>query len=176
MADDVTVDGGDGAIQEIMAEANKNYDNVSLESLVLLVNTERLNSLRKQANKELADLKKRQDQVTFLHNVLKKINVETSANGEFDSSKDGDFQQLLSKAKEMGVNIQDGKTKYTKDERDRLVDNIRMTVDDLNVLNDMQLQTINRLTNERYESYQLARATLKPLHEAKMQSSRGISK
>lgn len=176
MSGDIDPPSGDEAVNEVIAASNGDSENLSLETLILLINTHRLKDLRTEINKEFAELKQRQDKVTFLHNLLKKINNDTSATGELDYSKDQELKDLIVKAKDMGVEIPQDKHKYTKEERERLVDNIRMTIEDYNVSNDMQLQAINRLTNERYESYQLARSILKPLHEAKMQSVRGISK
>jgi hypothetical protein len=39
----------------------------------------------------------------------------------------------------------------------------------------MQIQTISRFTNERYETYQMARSILRPLHEDKQRKAREIS-
>lgn len=162
-------------INEILANpAVSDPKNLSLEALVLLINTERLHHLHNKTHKEFTELKERQANVSRLHQLLKKINNNTTDNGEFDCSNHAELKELLSKAKELGIEIKDGKFKFTKGERDRLVENIRMTIEDLNVMNDMQLQTINRLTNERYESYQMARSILKPLHETKMQMAKGM--
>lgn len=163
-----------GNVLEELVDKKVSNSGISLETLTLLINTERLKSLHDKTKKEFTELKERQNQVSKLHKVLKKINAETSTAGEFDCSSNEELKKLLVEAKDLGVDLKTDKFKYTKDERDRLVENLRMTIDDLNVKNDMQLQTVNRLTNERYESYQLARAILKPLHEAKMQSVRGI--
>ena len=111
--------------------------------------------------------------MSFLHKLIKTINTATS-NGEFDCSNNEDCKKLLRQAKEYGVDINEGKFKYNSDERERLIENIRMSADDYNVLNDMQLQTITRLTNERYESYQLARSIMKPLHDDKVNKARAI--
>jgi hypothetical protein len=165
-------------IQENVLEkvaANKKIPTgISLETLVLLVNTERLKSVHNKTETEFKELKTRQEHVSKLHKLLKKINAETTSTGEFDCTSHAEIKKLISEAKDLGVDLKTDKLKYNKDERDRLVENIRMTIDDFNVKNDMQLQAVNRLTNERYESYQLARAILKPLHEAKMQSARGF--
>lgn len=147
---------------------------LSLEALILLINTERLHTLESTIRKEFDELKPRQDQVAFLHKLLKAVNSSTDDKGGFDWSKNEELQTLLGKAREMGVDIPEGKMKFTKDERERLIDNVKMTVEDLNVQNDMQLQNITRLNNERYESYQLARATMKPLHDSKIQSARSL--
>ena len=174
MAEDPTPPIESDVVSEILTDSNNRTSDMSLESLVLLINTERLKYLHQKTHKEFTELKQRQDQVRSLHNLLKKINNATDANGVLDLSNNQELQQLIKDAKELGVETIDGKTSYTKEERDRLVDNIRVTSDDLNVLNDMQLQTINRLTNERYESYQMARSILKPLHDAKMRAIKGI--
>lgn len=147
---------------------------LSIESIVLLINTERLRYLENKITSEFLELKRRQDEVTYLHKLIKSINTATN-NDEFDCSNNAELQQMLKKAKEYGVDLNEDKFTYNKDERDRLIENIRLTAEDMNVLNDMQLQTITRLTTERYESYQLARSIMKPLHEDKVNKARAMS-
>lgn len=173
MADDTTVN--DVLTNAISAlTSDETSGDMTLESVALLINAERLNYLENKIKHQFIELKARQDQVAFLHKLIKTINVATE-NGSFDCSKNPDLQQLLSRAKEHGVDIKDGKFSYNSDERERLIDNIRMTADDYNVLNDMQLQTVTRLTNERYESYQLARSIMKPLHDDKTNKARAMA-
>lgn len=168
------------AVSDVISDAvndvadNSKSSGMTLESMALLINTERLKRLENKITNEFVELKKRQDQVALLHKLIKTINLATT-NDEFDCSKHQELKDLLVKAKEAGVEITDGKHKYNKEERDRLIENIRMTSDDYNVLNDMQLQTITRLTTERYESYQLARSIMKPLHEDKVNKARAIA-
>ena len=166
-------------VNQILTEATdalppNDPSQLSLESLVLLINTERLRTLENKITKEFVELKKRQDEVTFLHKLIKTINTATT-NEEFDCSQNPDLQNLLAKAKEYGVDLKEGKHHYSKEERERLIENIRLTVEDNNVLNDMQLQTITRLTTERYESYQLARSIMKPIHEDKVNKARSAA-
>lgn len=149
-------------------------NHLSLESLALLINTDRLKFLENKITSEFLELKKRQDQVNFLHKLIKTINIAT-VKDELDFTNNQEIKDLIKIAKEYGVEIKDGKFKYTKDERDRLIENIRITSDDFNVLNDMQLQSITRLTNERYESYQLARSIMKPLHDDKINKTRAMA-
>jgi hypothetical protein len=148
-------------------------DNLSLEALVLLLHTQRLKNLEDKSMNEFTELKKRQAQVRRLHELMKAINSNTNNNGEFSFSSD-EIKQLVKEAKELGVAVDEGKTQYNKDERDRLMENVRMTIDDLNVQNEMQLQTINRLTNERYESYQMVRSTMKPIDDVKQRIAREV--
>ena len=161
--------------QAIKKSAQENPNSYSLETLALLINADRLKYLENKVLNEFVELKKRQDKVTFLHKLIKTINTATNQKGEFDCSDNADMKALLEKAKDYGVELKDGKFKYTKDEKERLIENVRMTIDDYNVLNDMQLQTITRLTNERYESYQMARSIMKPLHDDKINKARAIA-
>lgn len=168
-------------VEDILIRAVENADgegpdpnNLSLDALILLINAERLKLLQEKTNAEFSELKKRQEKVAELHKILKAINAATNSKGELDISKNPELKEMLKKAKELGVDVKDDKTSYNKDQRDRLVENIRMTVEDLNVQNDMQLQTISRLTNERYESYQMARSILKPLNDAKTSHAKAM--
>jgi len=144
----------------------------SLETLVLLINTERLKHLQEKTESEFSSLKERQETVAKLHNTLKAINAATDTKGQLTVNEE--IKKQIQTAKELGVEIDGDKRAYNRDERERLVENIRMTIDDLSVQNDMQLQTISRLTNERFESYQMARSILKPLHDAKTSLARAV--
>lgn len=165
-------------VNELLSQAvqgtSKADSNLSLEALVLLINSERLKRLENKITTEFLELKKRQDEVHFLHKLIKTINTATT-NEELDCTNNEEIKKLLPKAKEYGVDLKEDKLKYNKDELERLIENIRITADDSNVLNDMQLQTITRLTTERYESYQLARSIMKPIHEDKINKARAIA-
>ena len=147
----------------------------SLETLTYLICKQRVNDLENKMRSEFKDLKTRQSQVKFLHQLLKGINLSTDNKGNFDCTGNEDLLKMFGEAKEMGIEVDQGKLKYNREERERLVDNIRMTCDDLNIQNEMQLQTITRLTNERYESFQLAKSIMKPLHDDKVNKARAIS-
>jgi hypothetical protein len=176
MSDNSSTDSVTDTIVENIKKMSSDVDakHLSLESLSLLINAERLKHLEKKLTDEFLELKKRQDEVAYLHKLIKTINVATTK-GEFDCSNNEELKNLLNKSKAYGVDIKEGKYKYSKEERDRLIENIRMTIEDNNVLNDMQLQTATRLTNERYESYQMARSIMKPLHEDKVNKTRAMS-
>lgn len=159
-------------IKDVASPGDPN--NLSLEALALLINTDRLKFLENKITNEFVELKKRQDKVNFLHKLIKTINIAT-VKDELDFSNNQEIKDFIKTAQEYGVEIKEGKFKYNKEERDRLIENIRITAEDFNVLNDMQLQSITRLTNERYESYQLARSIMKPLHDDKTNKARAIA-
>lgn len=175
MSDNNTQKIDNNVVDEILTDNQGNLNKLSLETLILLINTERLKHLHEKTHNEFTELKERQSQVRTLHNLIKKVNASASPTGELDVTDNEELKEALKASIDLGVEVDADKLTYTKEERDRLIDNIRMTTDDLNVINDMQLQTINRLTNERYESYQMARSILKPLHEAKMRAIKGIA-
>jgi hypothetical protein len=147
---------------------------LSIESVTLLVCTEKVTSLEEATRKELKELRERQELVKFLHRLIKILNLCTDSKGNCDLSEVPELAELLEEAKNLGVDIDPSKTTYTKDERDRLIENVKITVDDYNIQNEMQLQKITRLTNERYEIYQMARSILKPLHDAKINKARAL--
>lgn len=161
-----------GAVKNVNSSVDPN--NLSIEALALLINTDRLKHLEKKITSEFVELKKRQDQVSYLHKLIKTINIAT-VKDELDFTNNQEIKDLIKTAQEYGVEIKDGKFKYNKEERERLIENIRITAEDYNVLNDMQLQTITRFTNERYESYQLARSIMKPLHDDKTNKARAVA-
>jgi hypothetical protein len=169
-------------VSEIVNEAvraveklGKDPKDMSLEALVLLLTTERLHKLEKDSRVQLDELRTRQQKVSFLHKMMKTVNSATNSTGEFDMTPYPDMQDMLKKAKELGVDLDETKFQYNNEERERLLENLRVTVDDYNVQNEMQLQMITRLTNERYEAYQMARSILKPLHDDKINKARAIS-
>lgn len=159
----------------------KDPKEMELEQLVFLLLTQRLKELQQKSTDEFKELKKRQDEVVQMHKVLKAINSNTNENSELNYDLNSDLTNQLKEAREkLGIDIQtgtvkDGKMTYTKDQRERLIDNIRMSIDDHNTKNDMQMQTVTRLINERYESYQMARAILKPIHDDKMNKAKAIA-
>lgn len=157
-------------------DANDPIDpnNLSIEALILLINTERIKNLQETTTKKFEELSKKQKEVAELHKILKAINAATKEKGELNLKGNAELKTLLERAKELGVDLDSGKESYNTLERERLVENIRTTVEDLNVENDMMLQEISRLNNERYESYQMARTILKPLYDAKMSHVRGM--
>ncbi len=172
-------------VSEIVSPFRTKQEGPSLEELIKLLNTERLNYLRDMTTDKIKSLQEMQERVELLQALLQKINALTDKDGKVDFSKDTSkgmavdpkdptIGELLDKAKELGVKWDKDSTKLTRDEKDQLVSNIRMTIDNFNVKNDMALQEITRLTNERYESYQIARSILKPLDDAKKSMARAM--
>lgn len=164
----------DGA-QDVQAAEPGKFKHEKIEELVFLLLTTRLNALKDEITTEFKSLKERQDNVAELHKTLQALKSNKDDKGEIDFTNNDELKALIKRAKELGVNVKEDKTHYTKEQLNDLIENVRMSVEDLNVQNDMQLQKVTRLTNERYESFQLARAIMKPLHDDKLNKARAMS-
>lgn len=152
-----------------------NDNNLTLEQLIVLINLERVRSLETKSKTELQALKERYGDTRALNDLRKAINNSLTANSNIDCTKNPEIQKMLDKAKTLGVPVIEGKTLYTKEEADRLLDNIKMTIDDLNIQNDLQMQQVSRLQNEHHDSFQLAMSIIRPVHGAKTSMVRGIN-
>ena len=166
----------DLALKAVQTKEAPEEDNLELENLTLSILTSFADDIQEKSKAEMDELKERQKDVRFLHNLLKLVNTASNEEGDLDISDNQEIKDLLAQAQELGVEVDLNKTTYNKDERNRLIENIKMTCEDLNMQNDMQMQTINRLTNERYELYQMAKSIIKTLHDAMMGHVRGIGK
>lgn len=169
------IDKTSDAVSQVRKLSETNPEDMSLEAMVLLLTTDYVRELESKMRNEFKELKSRQDKVRFLHKLIKAINKSTDDKGKIDWSDDEELKELLDLAREMGVEIPEDQYKFKEAEKNRLLENLRMTVDDLNVENDLQLQTITRLTNERYEAFQMARSIMKPLHEDKVNKARKLA-
>ncbi|MCB1135457.1 MAG: hypothetical protein KDK78_04225 [Chlamydiia bacterium] len=176
MTDEIDVDGvNDCADIELLDVDESAEGELGLEELTLLMTTQHVTDLEDKIKKEFEELKERQAQVRYLHKLLKLINAQGDGKNGFDANKDPELRQLLDQAEVLGIELPSKRYIFDASERQRLVENIRMTCEDLNMQNELQMQTITRLTNERYETHQMARAIQRPLHEAKVNKARGIA-
>lgn len=162
-------------LHDKIAELNAILDNPKseLEVWVHALNLLKIHQLEGDSKRLLEELKERQQRVADLHDLLKKLNSITDNEGRIDFSAHPEAKQLVDKYKG-AIGWEKNQNKLSRDEKDQLINNIRMTVDDLGVNNDMQLQEVTRLTNERYECYQMARAILKPLDDLKKNMAKGV--
>jgi hypothetical protein len=64
---------------------------------------------------------------------------------------------------------------YNRDERDALVSALDMACKDLNLQNDLQMQDLNRVYQDRLEVLQMARSIMKNLHDDKVHKARSAN-
>lgn len=162
---------------ERIGEPQSSTENLSLQDMIYLVNTQLVDQIETKLRKEFTEVQERNGKVRHLHNLLKAINAATDSKGNLDISQSPELQAMIKEANELyGLNIPADKTKFNGQERERLVENIRTTCDDLNVQSDLQLQTISRLNSERQEAYQIARSMMKAIHDDIMHKAQAMSR
>jgi len=152
-----------------------NCENENLETAITLFCIDQEEKCETEMKEKSKELQERQLKVKYLNDLLQIINNSLDEEGSLDLESKDDLQDMLKEAKEIGVDISD-KTYFTEQEKDRLIENIRITCDGFNVENNMQIQDIQKLTTHRYEIFQLAKSIIKTLHEAKLNYARGMAK
>jgi len=74
------------------------------------------------------------------------------------------------------ANVYGNKDWYGKEERERLVENIRMAHEDLTSLNNQQMQKVNRMNNERHETLLMAKMLAKMLNDDILNKARSLAR
>lgn len=189
----------DDVIGTEVAAAIELSQELNVEQLTHLLILSKVDKLKTDFAGKGRELKERQDKVRWIHDLMqslnKRVNKETGEldlthkkidekTGELKSGHTAEGDEELQALLHLRARLKDAKDKgyeikvqgkYDKDERERMLENLKMSCDDLNLQNDMQLQDLNQLMNERYEVYQMARAIMKPLHDDKVHKARSIS-
>ena len=162
------------AVQKGNDVGDEDMTDWELEKSLFYVHALRLDHLAGVTQDEIEALTEGQDKVAKLHDIIARINAITDKDGKINVEKDSELQKLLEEAKEMGVKLSKTEGEFTDKEKERVVENIRFFIEDLNTKNDMKLQGLTRLTNEKYEMYNLTRMCLKVLDEDKKNKARAI--
>lgn len=146
-------------------------------NLLKEVRTILYDSLQLLENKTMAELEvlhKRHADVEQLQELRQLINDCRNSKGEIDFKNNPRGVELLQKAKQLGVKFDDKKVSFSKEQTENLVDAIETKIGNLNLEYELQMQTVTRLTNLRYEFIQLARLIEKRIDELMTKLARGI--
>lgn len=170
------------SIEEIFAEEidkTEDKENVkpsySLETLALLVNKQRVDQLEEKLRTQFKDLKKRQEEIKALQSLVRTLNAATDENETLDLDKSAEAKELYEVVgKRFDLKLPE-KTKFNGPARERMIENIKMAIDERNLENDLLMNTIQQLNSERNESFQLANKIIKTLHDAKMRQTQALS-
>lgn len=214
---------------ESVSQATESQD-ANLDAMICLRTIDTLADVDNSTKTEFMQLKRRQDNIRLLHQLMKAINKATDNKSTVDLTKNpelkacfeqintsvakfiADSEALLRKSEETQnkaltlenegkkeeaedlreraaslkedalelkevakiLTIDKEKTFFSKDERERILENARTTCGDLNVRNDLQMQTIQRLTNNRHELLHYARTIQKTVQDTLMRISQRI--
>lgn len=107
-------------------------------------------------------IKKRTDDIETLTNLAGKINSES---GKIDWSKDEEMKKLVERARELGVDIPEGKYTWTEDEKKLLKENIQMRKDNFEKITQLERTDMQRYLQEATHCHQARSNILKLLKE-----------
>jgi hypothetical protein len=106
------------------------------------------------------EISQRQDRVKLIHEILQSINKLSDENG-LDISKQPELTAKLKVAKELGIDLDEGKKKFTTQERDFLKESLHMAAEDFNNENRVQTQKMQVLIQESDRWLMLANSMIK---------------
>jgi hypothetical protein len=112
------------------------------------------------------ELQARQKKVRDINAAMRAVNAIDQ--GELDLTNRPELIEHLQKAKDLGADIRTDKLKYTREERDRLLENMRTTNEEYTMQNEMQSQEISRMTSQYYEALSWARSVKKAENDMNM--------
>lgn len=119
-----------------------------------------------QAEAEAHDLylriKERTDNIDILTLLISKVNA---TKGDIDWSENEEMKLLLSKARSLGVEIPEGKEKWTEEEKKLFKENIQMRKDSMEKLTQLERTDMQRYLQEASQCHQARSNILKLLKE-----------
>lgn len=107
-------------------------------------------------------VKERTDGIDHLTLLISKINSEK---GAIDWSKNDEMKQIVEKARALGVDIPEGKLKWTEDEKKLFKENIQMRKDSMEKLTQLERTDMQRFLQEASQCHQARSNILKLLKE-----------
>lgn len=121
-----------------------------------------------------AEVSQRQEKMKLINDIIAEINTLTDEQHALDITNDVVLQEKLRVAKELGVKIPEGQTKFTPMQRDRLIENLHIASDGWNNENKTQTQKMQIHMNELDRIIMLLTDAQKKDREAKRKSSDGM--
>lgn len=115
-----------------------------------------------EAHELYQKIKHRTDQVDTLTSLIQKINNET---GEINWNENPQMLQLIQQAREIGVEIPEGKTEWTVEEKRLLKENISMRKDSMEKITQLERTDMQRYLQEASQCHQARSNILKLLKE-----------
>ncbi len=107
-------------------------------------------------------IKERTDSIDHLTLFISKLN---SQNGAIDWSNDEEMKKIVDRAREIGVDIPEGKYTWTEDEKKLLKENIQMRKDSMEKVTQLERTDMQRFLQESSQCHQARSNVLKLLKE-----------
>lgn len=158
-------------IKELEDDKPFNPHEYTVEQLFLMVKMDRFKFLDEKIGDNLSGLSERQNKAAKLQDLIAAINAKTEK-GKLKVEKGSELEKLLNEAKAEGISISKTDGEFDSAERERLIENVRMKVSEYTTKTEMDFQTVNRSTNERHQTIQMAFSSLKTLSDLKKSIAR----
>lgn len=158
-------------IKEVIQQ-EKNIDDISLEDTIYL-SLERVDTLGKEANRELSILEERRAKIARLGKIREAFNNAVNKKGEIHLKDHPELDAFFEEAKTLGVEL-NRQDKYKPAEKDCLLENIEMASKDLEALNRIKFPTVSRLLDERNKAYEMVKSFIDKLNDPKKSMARAM--
>lgn len=140
----------------------------SLEWLMSAIHAKNLDRIKEDSLEAYERLAKLQAENTLIQRIIGTINAATDGKtGDINFDKIPGFNDLMEKAREMGLELPEMKGKMTTEQRTRLIEGLKMISDTNSIEINMKTNEINNLQFALQESYQWMRAHAKSLDDCK---------
>ncbi len=123
-----------------------------------------------------AEVKQRQQKIKFAQEIMQELNNSIDGNGKLDISQKPELLEKLRVAKEMGINIPVDKSTFSSDEKDRLMQNLGLSVDAWDKENKQDTQKMQIYLDESNRYLTLATQAMKYEDKPKRASLAGMGK
>ncbi|WP_136608671.1 hypothetical protein [Paenibacillus dokdonensis] len=137
---------------------------MDIETALMAVQEQRTSLLEQQLNQQMTEVQNRNSQIASVNDLLSSVNdvrSQDNATGQYDLPSD-----INSKLSEQGLG--DGsKTSYTKDELDKMSQDLKGKIDSLSNSQQMDMLRLQSMSNKRNEAFDTMTNFVK-----KMQDSR----
>jgi hypothetical protein len=142
------------------AKAPASMENIFIRFMALMARI--LGQAELEAHQLYVRIKERTDAIDLLTNLIAKINNEK---GAIDWSNNEEMKKLVDRARALGVEIPDGKYKWSEEEKKLLKENIQTRKDSMEKVTQLERTDMQRYLQEASQCHQARSNVLKLLKE-----------
>jgi hypothetical protein len=141
-------------------EPTPSVDNIYIRFMALMARI--LGQAEYEAHQLYLRIKDRTDAIDVLTLLISKLNSEK---GAIDWSNNEEMKKLVEKARALGVDIPEGKYKWSEEEKKLLKENVQMRKDSMEKMTQLERTDMQRYLQEASQCHQARSNTLKLLKE-----------
>lgn len=138
---------------------------LALGAMIYAIALRRQSELVQKSKDGMLEIQEKNRNIAKVNAAMQAINACES--GDLDLTNKPQLMEQLKQAKEAGAFIDLSKTKYSQEDRHRLLDNLRLSSDSLNMQTQTEMQQAN-LLSQVYENFTAARPITRAEHDAVM--------